>query len=103
MLKVAFDVDGTLIKIDGVSVDGKSIIRIGDKNDTPRYDVIELYHLFEKFGNDMYIWSLSGIDYAKKWKRILGLNGKVVEKGSFKPDIAVDDGDIKFGIINLKV
>jgi len=103
MATVAFDVDGTLIKIDGVLAEGESIIRIGDKNGAPRYDVIAMYRLLEKFGNDMYIWSLNGIDYAKKWKRTLGLNGKVVEKGSFKPDIAVDDDDVEFGVINLKV
>lgn len=91
MLQIAFDVDGTLI------------YQIGENEDTPRYDVIALYHLFEKFENDMYIWSGSGIDYATRWKDKLGLIGEVVRKGSFKPDIAVDDEEVKLGIINLKV
>ena len=90
MLQIAFDVDGTLIH------------QIGEKEDTPRYDVIALYHLFEKFGNDMYIWSGGGIDYAERWKQKLGLIGEVVMKGSFKPDIAVDDEEVKLGIINLR-
>ena len=79
MTKVAFDVDGTLIS---------------DADDSPRYDVIQLFHLFEKFGCEMYIWSGGGIDYAKRWTEKLGLKAKIVEKFSktFVPDIIVDDG-----------
>jgi len=72
---VAFDVDGTLITYD----------------DVPRYDVIQLYHLLESFGCQMFIWSGCGIDYAQRWSEKLGLKGRVVAKGSFKPHIAIDD------------
>lgn len=91
MLQIAFDVDGTLIH------------QVGEKEDTPRYGVIALYHLLEKFGNDMYIWSGGGIDYATRWRDKLGLVGEVVQKGSFKPDIAIDDEEVKLGTVNFRV
>ena len=91
MTQVAFDLDGTLIHI------------IGKKEDTPRYDVINFFNLFESFGCDMYVWSGGGIDYCERWVSKLGLNAKIVAKGSFKPDIAIDDEEVKLGTINLKV
>ena len=99
MVRVCFDVDGTLIH------------QMGEKPDTPRYEVIQLYYLFEKFGCEMYVWSGGGVDYARHWRDKLGLmNAKVVMKGSFQPDIAVDDMDLDFrmrenslGKVNLQV
>ena len=94
-MKIAFDVDGTLIH------------QSGDKIDTPRYDVINLFLSFEKLGYEMYIWSGGGIDYAERWRDKLGLGAVVVEKGSFKPDIAVDDmaheWEFNLGKVNLAV
>lgn len=88
---VAFDVDGTLI------------YQVGEKEDTPRYKIIELFHLFESFGYRMVIWSGSGLDYAERWARKLGLTAEILPKGSFVPDIAVDDEDVEMGHVNLKV
>ena len=94
-MKIAFDVDGTLIH------------QSGEKIDTPRYDVINLFLAFEKLGNEMYIWSGGGVDYAARWAEKLGLDAKVVEKGSFKPDIAVDDmaheSEFNLGVVNIEV
>jgi hydroxymethylpyrimidine pyrophosphatase-like HAD family hydrolase len=94
-MRIAFDVDGTLIH------------QSGSREDTPRYDIIALFHSFEKLGYEMYIWSGGGVDYATRWKEKLGLNAKVVEKGSFKPDIAVDDmaheSEFNLGVVNLAV
>lgn len=87
MLKVAFDTDGTLKTL----------------TDTPRYEVIELFKKFEQFGCEMYIWSGSGQDYAARWAEKFGLKATVVVKGSFVPDIAVDDMDVTLGKVNLKV
>ena len=44
-LNIAFDVDGTLIH------------QVGESEDTPRYDVIAMFHFYEKLGNTMFIWS----------------------------------------------
>lgn len=78
-LKVAFDVDGTLIH------------QAGDLIDTPRYEIIQLFKSFESLGCQMYIWSGGGIDYATHWASKLGLNAQIAAKGSFQPDIAIDD------------
>ena len=91
MTTVAFDVDGTLIHL------------AGEKEDTPRYDVIDLYWSFWGIECDLYIWSGGGIDYAERWARKLGLDAKVVAKGSFVPDIAIDDEVVKLGKVNLRV
>lgn len=74
-LKVAFDVDGTLI----------------DCEDRPRYDVIALFRLFDSLGCLMIIWSGDGIDYAWRWSQKLGLDADIFDKCSMDVDIAVDD------------
>ena len=92
MLKIAIDVDGTLIK----QVNGL---------DVPRYDVIWLLTSLQLVGNKIYVWSGSGLDYAKRWAEKLGLEEvEVVEKGSFVPDISIDDvADTNLGTVNMKV
>ncbi len=90
-MKIIFDVDGCLIH------------QVGEKTDTPKYDVIQLFHLFESFGWEMYIWSGGGIDYAKRWAEKLGLNAKIISKGEIKPDIAVDDEEVTLGVVNIQV
>jgi hydroxymethylpyrimidine pyrophosphatase-like HAD family hydrolase len=103
-ITVAFDVDGTLI------------YQTGDKGmpgsieDTPRYDVIQLFHTFQKLGCQMFIWSGGGVPYATRWMEKLGLQATVVEKGSFKPDITFDDLDLdmrdrerSLGRVNVQV
>lgn len=91
-MRVAFDVDGTLIHQ----------IEEG-REDTPRYDVINLFKTLESVGCVMHIWSGSGVDYAARWRDKLGLSAVVVVKGSFEPDMAVDDMEVKLGKVNLKV
>jgi hydroxymethylpyrimidine pyrophosphatase-like HAD family hydrolase len=75
MFTAAFDVDGTLINLD----------------DTPRYDVIRLFHALESLGCTMVIWSGGGVDYAMRWRDKLGLNASVIRKGQIQADLAVDD------------
>ena len=76
MITVCFDVDGTLFQF---------------ATDKPRYDIIALFHAFQKRGCRMFIWSHAGMDHAREAQRKLGLSGQCVEKYSFMPDIAVDD------------
>lgn len=98
-LRIAFDVDGTLI------YDGNPKFKVnGDPMcDTPRYDVIDLFFMFENLGCELFIWSGGGVEYAERWRNKLGLSAQVVEKGSFLPDIAVDDMDVTLGKVNIKV
>lgn len=85
---ICFDVDGTLIRL---------------KDDTPRYEIIQLVQSFKKLGYTVYVWSGGGVDYAERWVYKLGLDVKVIGKGEIKPDLAFDDEDVKLGIVNLKV
>lgn len=50
----------------------------------------------------MYIWFGGGIDYATIWRDKLCLIGEVVRKGFFKPDLAVNDEEVKLGKVNLE-
>jgi hypothetical protein len=105
-ITVAFDCDGTLICSGGIIIDDNpdtSEQLHAFPPDTPRYDIIELFHIFERLGCSMYIWSGSGIDYATRWAEKLGLRATIVTKGSFQPDIALDDMDVQLGRINIKV
>jgi len=86
-VKVGFDVDGTLREYD----------------DTPNYEVIQLYKLLESFGCEMIIWSGCGVDYASRWAEKFGLKGRVIAKGAEKVDLAVDDQSVRLGLLNLKV
>jgi len=93
--RVAFDVDGTLIH------------QAGDLCDTPRYDIIALFKLFEAQGCRMIIWSGGGVQYASRWADKLGLKASVIVKGEIKPEIAVDDmaheSEFDLGIVNIPV
>lgn len=91
MQYAAFDVDGTLIEL------------TGPHEDTPRYDVIQFFKFLEQSGFEMYIWSGGGIDYAENWRDKLGLEAEVVEKGSFTPNISVDDDIVDLGLVNIRV
>jgi len=90
-LIICFDVDGTLIH------------QVGESEDTPRYDIINLFHFFENLGNEMHIWSGGGMSYAERWSQKLGLKAKIIEKGSIKPDIAIDDMNVNLGKVNIRV
>ena len=87
-LSVAFDVDGTLIGLDDMR---------------PKYPVINLFRTFEAVGCTMYIWSAGGLDYATMVAARLGLRAKIVQKGSFRPDIAVDDHAVTLGVVNMRI
>lgn len=92
-MKIAFDVDGTLIK---KSITGEDI---------PRYDVINMLLSFHRFGNDIFVWSGGGVDYATRWTEKLGIAKLVlvIPKGSDVVDMAIDDEDVELGIVNFKV
>jgi len=90
-LNICFDVDGTLIH------------QVGDREDTPRYEIVQLFQLYESFGCNMFIWSGGGVDYAERWRDKLGLKAKVVGKGEFIADIAFDDMEVTLGKVNIQV
>jgi hypothetical protein len=95
MITCCFDIDGTILMDETC---GDPLLF-----DTPCYPVIQLFKLLESFGCEMYIWSGGGKSYAIRWMQKFGLKAKVVDKGSFVPDISIDDEDVLLGKVNLKV
>lgn len=95
-MKIAFDVDDTLI-----------VPRIvtGLDYETPNYDTIALYKWFQSQGYAMIIWSGSGIDWAKHWGEKLGLTPFEVriKQKSEDVDICFDDCDVDLAKVNIKV
>ena len=90
-LRIAFDVDGTLITEDYTDA-------------VPRYDVIQLFWWFHAQGHTMFIWSGGGMDYARRWMEKLGLDAVILEKKSGQDiDIAVDDCECDLAVTNLFV
>jgi hydroxymethylpyrimidine pyrophosphatase-like HAD family hydrolase len=94
-LKIAFDVDDTLLVPSVASGFGR---------DTPNYPVIEVYRWFQSQGHYMIIWSGSGVDWAKTWAEKFGLTADDFPmKGAYPVDIAFDDCDVKLGSVNVRV
>lgn len=91
LLIIAFDVDGTLIH------------QVGEREDTPRYEIIQLFRSFEALGCHMIIWSGGGVDYATRWAEKLGLKAEIWAKGEGVPDIAFDDLVVELGKVNVRV
>lgn len=92
-MKIAFDVDDTLI-IPSV---------VTGNRDVPNYETVAIFRWFKAQGNDMIIWSGSGMDWATTWAEKLGLEARIIVKGSEKVDIAFDDCDVTLGTVNVKV
>jgi len=103
-MKIAFDVDDTLI-IPAVALEDEPHPYIGNYGAVPNYKVIEIYKWFQSQGNEMIVWSGGGIDYARNWGEKLGLQPfevRVKEK-SEDIDIAFDDCDVDLAKVNMKV
>lgn len=91
-LKVAFDIDGTLIKQ-------------SDYGSVPRYDIIEKLLWHNKMCHEIYIWSGGGIDYAKTWSEKLGITcAKAIAKQAGQHiDICYDDEEVELAKVNIQV
>jgi hydroxymethylpyrimidine pyrophosphatase-like HAD family hydrolase len=93
-MKVAFDIDDTLIIPSVVT---------GDR-DVPNYDTIAILRWFQAQGHEIVLWSGSGMEWAQTWGEKLGLQPFIVRmKGETLVDIAFDDCDVKLGTVNVKV
>lgn len=81
-LRVAFDVDGTLIKKTA-------------NGDVPRYEVIAVLKAFLSWGHIVFVWSGGGKDWAENWCRKLDLfpDVRVLEKrgDAYDIDLCFDD------------
>ena len=95
-MKVAFDVDDTLIIPTVVT---------GNDVDLPNNKTIALYKWFRDQGHYMIIWSGGGVPYAKRWAEKLGLNPDEVriKQKSEDVDLCFDDCDVNLATVNVKV
>ncbi len=92
-MRIAFDVDGTLIK------------KTRDA-DVPRYEIIQVLLTLESLGHVVFVWSGGGVDYATQWCYKLGLPSsvRVIPKtDGFDIDLAFDDQDFILAKCVVKV
>ncbi|HZU00854.1 MAG TPA: HAD family hydrolase [Ktedonobacteraceae bacterium] len=91
-MNIAFDVDGTLI----------------DAHDVPRESIIALLKTLASCQHvQVYLWSGSGLEYARYRMRTLGLEEyiKDVLPKQYNPGIHLtfDDQEVKLGQLNIQV
>lgn len=93
-MKVAFDLDDTIWKV-----------RISKKDQIPDFDLIQVVRWFYNNEDEVFFWSAGGVEYCETIIKRLGLDdyGKVVRKGSFKPDIAFDDAETNLATVDVRV
>ena len=94
-MKIAFDVDGTLI------------VRTAD-GDVPRYEIIAMLKTLYDLGHFIYVHSGGGVDYAQHWVRKLGLTNHVScisekKANTYDYDIAFDDEVVELATVNVRV
>jgi hypothetical protein len=103
-MKIAFDIDHTLWKI----VKGAD----GKHHQVPDYDLIQVLRWFHSNGDEVFIWSAGGVDYAQTIANKLGLDtlAKIIPKGIYgepgsglKVDLCFDDEDVKLASVNIKI
>lgn len=99
MLKVAFDIDDTLLVPSIVGPNGIS----GDN--VPNYEVISVLRWFQAMGAEIVLWSGSGVDWAQRWGEKFGLEPFTVRRKekSEDIDIAFDDCIVDLGKVNMRV
>lgn len=101
-MKIAWDIDDTLWKI-----------REDGKGQCPDYDLINVLRWFANNGDENFVWSAGGIDYAKQicWKLGIDHLVTVIPKGELnkehpdnpKMDIAFDDCEVNIAKVCIKV
>lgn len=89
MKKIAFDVDGTLI----------------DLFDNTRQEVVDKLMEHQANGDEVYIWSGGGLDYARTIARRLSLEDVPVirKEKNDRIDICYDDMDVNLAKVNIKI
>lgn len=102
-MRIAFDIDDTLWKV-----------RKEKGDQVPDYDLINVLRWFCKNGDEVFVWSAGGEDYAKQIVRKLGLDemvkivpkvsyAKILEKRNLAMDIAFDDCETNLAKVDVKV
>lgn len=102
MARIAFDIDDTLYKCRRVAPGGQF----------PDYDLITLLHWFAFNGDEVFVWSAGGVEYAKQIVEKLGLENLVQiipkvalgdDSNPHRIDIAFDDCETKLAKVDVLV
>ncbi len=95
-MKIAFDVDDTLI-IPAVAT--------GYDNDIPNDKTVAILRWFQEQGHTIIVWSGGGVPYAKGWAEKMNLEPCEIriKQKSDDIDIAFDDCDVDLAKVNVKV
>jgi len=100
-MKIAFDVDDTIWKVD------KNYHR-----QVPDYDLIQVLRWFYNNGDDCFVWSGGGIEYAQMIVDKLGLTDLITvipkvalgdKSNPYKIDIAFDDEETSLAKVDITV
>lgn len=113
-MKIAFDIDDTLWKIQrDYTTEGKepsTVCPCGYRyKQAPDYELIAVLKWFYENGDEVFVWSAGGMEYAQVIVDKLGLDGMVTviskEKDEARNDIdiAFDDCEVGLGKVNVLV
>src|SRR3990167_1750703 len=100
-MKIAFDIDDTIWKVDRKYY-----------NQVPDYELIVVLKWFFNNGDKIFIWSGGGVNYAQSIVNKLGLTDfvEVIPKvklgdasNTYTIDIAFDDEETRLGKVDVKV
>ena len=93
-MKIAFDIDDTLFKI-----------RLDKRDQVPDFDLFQVLRWFHQNGDDVYVWSAGGIDFATNFVRRMGIDDivTIIRKGAIRVDIAFDDMETDLATVDVKV
>lgn len=107
-MRIAFDIDDTLLIPSVAMLEDKTFGERYERTsayDTPNYDTIAILKWFQAQGNEIVLWSGSGVDWAKTWGEKFGLMPFTVQikQKDETVDIAFDDCDVDLAKVNVKV
>ncbi len=98
-MKIAFDIDGTLLIVDHTN--GRSVVN---------ESLLNVLRWFHENGDEVYLWSSGGVEYAKEIAGKLNISDlvEVIEKPDFGQrhpdmDLAFDDVETNLAKTNIKV
>lgn len=93
-MKIAYDVDGTLIH------------KTYTGRDVPRHDILQSLFWFHSHSHSIIVWSGGGQDYAKDWAEKLGISHlvEILSKDEYHGvDICFDDEVVELAKMNIRV
>ena len=115
-MKVAFDIDDTLWKIEKYECPIICLKQHDHNNfrQVPDYDLIAVLRWFANNGDEVFVWSAGGVDYAQTIVDRLGLtslvtvipkisSAKQLQKRYEGMDIAFDDCETNLAKVDVRV